>query len=167
MKPQLNEKKSKESKTRLMSWDWKRKPIWRNDLTTNNSHPWIMFSFNWLVIIWRGGRRGVRLKLDVQGKEGGRRWAGGLENWTIFTDLLCVSCLKAFILLWNQNYDNLKTYYQRKYILGDSKPKFVLKRPLFFKKSRPQCYCKIAIVKKRECMRGETHMTSTLRRVGG
>ena len=34
------------------------------------SHPWIVFSFNWLVIIWRG--REVRLKLDVQ-DQGGRR----------------------------------------------------------------------------------------------
>ena len=33
----------------------------------------IMFSFNWLVIIWRwGGGGGVRLKLDVQ-FQGGRR----------------------------------------------------------------------------------------------
>ena len=42
-----------------------------------NSHPWIMFSFNWLVIIWRdeaGGewKGGGRLKLDVQGQGGGR-----------------------------------------------------------------------------------------------
>ena len=51
---QLNVKNSKESQTRLMSWYWKRKPTWREDLITCNSHPWIMFFFNWLVIIWRG-----------------------------------------------------------------------------------------------------------------
>ena len=66
---QLNEKKSKESQTRLMSWYWKRKSTWRKDLITYNNNPWIMFSFNWLVIIWRGG---VRLKLDVQGQGSGR-----------------------------------------------------------------------------------------------
>ena len=49
---------------------WKRKPTWRKDMITHNSHPWSMFSFNWLVIIWRG--KGVRLELDVQGQGGGR-----------------------------------------------------------------------------------------------
>ena len=39
------------------------------DIITYNSHPWIMFSFNWLVIIWRGR---ILLKLDVQGHGGGR-----------------------------------------------------------------------------------------------
>ena len=96
---QLNEKKSKESQTRLISWYWKRKPTWRKDLITYNSHPSIMFFFNWLVIIWRE-REGGRLKLDVQGQEGGRifgrRWTrgvGGLKNWTIFMDVICVSSL--------------------------------------------------------------------------
>ena len=55
---QLNEKKSTESQTRLMSWYWKGKSTWRKDLTTYDSHPWIMFYFNWLVIIWRGGKGG-------------------------------------------------------------------------------------------------------------
>ena len=35
----------------------------------NISHASIIFSFNWLVIIWR---RGIRLKLDVQVQVGGR-----------------------------------------------------------------------------------------------
>ena len=30
------------------------KPTWRKELKTCSSHPWIMFSFSWLVIIWRG-----------------------------------------------------------------------------------------------------------------
>ena len=63
VKLQLNEKNSKESQTRLMSWYWKRKPTWRKGLITFNSPLWIMFSFNWLVIILE---KGVRLKLDVQ-----------------------------------------------------------------------------------------------------
>ena len=54
----LNEKKSTESQTRLMSWYWKRKPpTWRKDLITYNSLLRIMFPFNWLVIIlerWGG-----------------------------------------------------------------------------------------------------------------
>ena len=50
----VNGKKSKKSQTRLMGWYWRRKPTWRKDLITFNSHPWTIFSFNWLVIIWRG-----------------------------------------------------------------------------------------------------------------
>ena len=38
-----------------MNWSWKRKPTWSKDLITYNSHPWIMFSFNCLVITWKGG----------------------------------------------------------------------------------------------------------------
>ena len=48
---QLNEKKSKKSQTRLMSWYWKQKLTWSKDLITCNSHLWIMFFFfliNWL-----------------------------------------------------------------------------------------------------------------------
>ena len=42
-------------------------------MTTYNSHPWIMFSFNWLIIIWRGGElgQGGGRILDVAG-QGGR-----------------------------------------------------------------------------------------------
>ena len=35
-----------------------------------NSHAWIMFSFNWLVSIWRKGD--VCLKLDIKGQGDGR-----------------------------------------------------------------------------------------------
>ena len=55
VKLQLNEKKSKKSHTRLMRWYWKQKPTWRKDLVTHDSQPWIMFCFNWLVIIRKGG----------------------------------------------------------------------------------------------------------------
>ena len=41
------------------------------DMMPYSSHPWIMFSVNWLVIIWSGGGE-ICLKLDVQGQEGGR-----------------------------------------------------------------------------------------------
>ena len=51
---QLNEKKSKISHIGLRRWYWKWKPTWRKDVITYNSNPWILFSFNWLVIIWRG-----------------------------------------------------------------------------------------------------------------
>ena len=51
VKLQLNEKKSKESQTGLMSWYWKLVPTWRKDLIAYNSHSWIMFSFTWLVLI--------------------------------------------------------------------------------------------------------------------
>ena len=93
----LNEKDSKKSQTGLMSWYRKRKPTWRTDLITYHSHPWIMFSFNWFVIIWiLGGGfvwdwiskfNGVE-NFGYNGQEG-----GGLENWTIFMDVICVSSL--------------------------------------------------------------------------
>ena len=51
---QLNEKKSLESQTRLMSCYRKRKPTWSKDLITYDCNSRIMFPFNWLVIIWRG-----------------------------------------------------------------------------------------------------------------
>ena len=42
------------------------------------------------------------MKLDVQGQGGGRisdvdgrRGVGGLENWTFFVDVICVSFLTA------------------------------------------------------------------------
>ena len=69
------------------------------DLISYNSHPWIMFSFNLLVIIWRGGFVwDWTSKVKGRGGRGnvGRRWTrrvGGLENWTIFMDVLCVSPL--------------------------------------------------------------------------
>ena len=59
-----------------------------------------MFSFNLLIINWRGG---VRLKLDVQDqggarilvvdRQGGGGGGGSLENWTIFMDVKCESSL--------------------------------------------------------------------------
>ena len=48
-------KKSMDDQTRLMRWYWKRRPIWRKGLITYNSHPRIMFLFNWLVIMRKGG----------------------------------------------------------------------------------------------------------------
>ena len=59
-----------------------------------------MFSFKLLVFIWRG--EGFILKLDVQGKwveifwtkmDKGWGGAGGLENWTVFMDVIYVSPL--------------------------------------------------------------------------
>ena len=109
MRLQLNEKKSKKSQTRLMSWYWK--PTWTKDLIRYNIHPWIMFFFNWLVIIWR--ERAVRLKLYVQGQGGDRildvdgQGGGTLENWTIFMDVICVSSLTAIKLISDGKYDML------------------------------------------------------------
>ena len=71
---QLNEKKSIESQTRLMSWYWKWNPTWRKDLIAYNIHPWIMFSFNSLVIILRVR---VHLKMDIQGFR--RSWTRGVR----------------------------------------------------------------------------------------
>ena len=49
----------------------------------------------------RGEGDGVRMKLDVQGQGGGRILdvarqgvvLGGLENWTIFIDVICILSL--------------------------------------------------------------------------
>lgn len=54
----------------FMSWYCKRQPTWRKGLITYNSHLWSEFSFNWYF--GEGGRRGFRLRLDVQGKGVGR-----------------------------------------------------------------------------------------------
>ena len=64
-----------------MSWCWTRILTWRKDLITYNSYPWIMFSFNWLVIIWTKN-------LDVDGQGGRGSW-----NCTIFIDVICVLSL--------------------------------------------------------------------------
>ena len=67
----------------------------------------VILGLFFLLIDWPSFREGggIRLKLDVQG-QGGRRmldvagqggggWGGeGLENWTIFMDVICVSFLK-------------------------------------------------------------------------
>ena len=54
-----------------------------------------MFPFTWLVVICR--REGsVRLKLDIQGRGGGRmlgvdgQGGGGLKNWTTLMAVICV-----------------------------------------------------------------------------
>ena len=100
---QLNEKKSKESQTRLMRWYWKRKRTWRMEqITCNryNSHPWIMFTFIWLIIIWSGRGGGCPFKIvrprTRSWKNFGRRWTrevGDLANWTFFLYIICVSSL--------------------------------------------------------------------------
>ena len=93
-----------------MSWFWKGKSTWRKELITYNSHSWIMFSFNWLVINWRGW---VRLKLDVQDQGGGRiigvvgqrgRGSGKLDNF--YGRHMCIIPKKnqAYIYLpWKDN----------------------------------------------------------------
>ena len=95
MRLHLNEKKSKENQARLIGWYWKRKPTWSKDLITCNSHPWIMFSFNWLV------KRGSFGHPSSRGwKNFGQRWirgVAGLENWTIFEDFTCISSHVALI----------------------------------------------------------------------
>ena len=121
---QLNGKKPVGRQSRLMSWDWKRKPTWRKDLIAYSSHPWILFSFNWLAIIWK---RGILLKLDVEDQGGGRildvggqrewRWRV-TENWTIFLGVICVSSLilhttSQYASLHFKSYANVRTLFGR------------------------------------------------------
>ena len=55
-----------------------------------------MFPFNWLVIIWKGW--GWKALFEI-----GRGWTRGmegLENWTIFMDVICiVPSLTNFIVI--------------------------------------------------------------------
>ena len=80
-----------------MSLYWKQKPTWRKDLITYNSYPWIMFSFKWLFIIWRGGSSFEIGRIRSRGWKNFERWwkrgVGDLENWTIFIDVIWVSSL--------------------------------------------------------------------------
>ena len=100
VRPQLNEKKSKKRQTRLMSCYWKRKSTWKKDLIIFNSHPWIMFSFNWLVIIWRyrsfeiGHPRSNGWKNLGRRQNRGARGGGGV--WTIFMDVICRRVARKF-----------------------------------------------------------------------
>ena len=90
-----------------MSWYRKRKPTRRKDLVAYNSYSWIMFSFNWLVFIWRGGREGGTGSFQIgrprsKGcKNFEHGWASGggrLGNWTIFMDVIFVSSLITQLL---------------------------------------------------------------------
>ena len=71
---QLNEKKSMESQTELMGWYWNRKPTWRKDMITYNSHPWIVFSFNRLVLFGEGEFVWSWTSKVKWVEESGRRW---------------------------------------------------------------------------------------------
>ena len=123
---QLNGKKSIESQTRLMSWNWKQESTWRKDLITYNSHHWIMFYFNWLVIIWRERERWGEMGLletvrprSRGWKNFGHRWTremGYLENWTIFMDVTCVSSLRNLC-----NYRKLDARYIQNFCLFRSR----------------------------------------------
>ena len=66
-------------------------------MITYNSHPWVMFSTDWLSFgEWGGGWFKMGRPRSREGKKFGRRWirgVGGLENWIIFMDVICVSSL--------------------------------------------------------------------------
>ena len=90
-----------------MNWYWKRKQTWKKDLITYNTHPWIMFSFNWLVIIWRG-RRFTWGLLTWRRFNFGRRWARELGSWKLGNFLGRHMCIIHWIkslldskYLWN------------------------------------------------------------------
>ena len=68
---------------------------------------WFCFCFDFVLSHIRyhleKGGEGVHMKLDVHGQEIGKnvdldgQGVGGLENWTIFMDVICVSFLKRFV----------------------------------------------------------------------
>ena len=72
-----------------------RNSIWEKDLITYNSHLWIMFSFNFLDMIWRREDLFDNGDLRSRGwKNFGCKWTSGRESgswvWTIFMDVICV-----------------------------------------------------------------------------
>ena len=69
-------KEVSEQPDRIVSWYWKRKPTWRKDLITYNSHPRIMFPFNWLAIIWRVRKGDWNWTSKVKG------WKNLERSWT-------------------------------------------------------------------------------------
>ena len=108
-----------------MSWYWKQKLTWRKGLITYNSHPWVRFSFNWLVIIWRrrgGGRgfvwnwtskvKGVEEFWTYMGKGGGGSW----KLRTISMNVICVSSLVSFYLLFDLNMHKTYILFLRKHL---------------------------------------------------
>ena len=111
----------KKSQTRLMSCQPKANPkeapdnILITSHFTFNSHPWIMFSFRFLVIIWRGG-------------------FGCLKNWTIFMDVINVSSL----ILFSQGVLSLKKFFRLLNVKSIQK-RFPLKHVLFFIKLDTDC----------------------------
>ena len=83
---------------------WKRKPTWRKDLITYNSHPRIMFPFIWCVIIWRRGEGSFEIGCPRSRgwKNFLRSWSRGVEdlkNWTIFMNVICVSSLIIYLCI--------------------------------------------------------------------
>ena len=72
---QLNENKSKESQTTLMSWYWKQKPTWRKDLIIYNTDPWICF----LLIDGYHLQRGSSFEI---GRARSRGWKNFGRRWT-------------------------------------------------------------------------------------
>ena len=90
----------------------KGKPTWRKDLITYKIQPWIMFSFYWLVIIWRSGEGGLwsfenGRSRSRQWKNFGRRWKRGVRgSWKMdnfhgcfLLDGLCF-CLYWYFMLY-------------------------------------------------------------------
>ena len=70
-------------------------------LITKKSHPWMMLSFKWLVIIWRGGGSFEIGCRRLRGGDFKGRWTGlwGLGNWTIFMGITYVSPLNRHTFL--------------------------------------------------------------------
>ena len=90
MRLQINEKKSK------------KKPDKINNLILKTKADYVFNLTDWLPFGKAGGREGV-FKIERprsrRRKHFGRRWTsglGGFENWTIFTDITCVS---SYILI--------------------------------------------------------------------
>ena len=83
-------KEVNEKPDEIMSWYWKWKPTWRKSLIAYNSHPRIMFPFNWLVIVWREGGFAWNWTSKVNGVEelGGGEGVRCLQNWPIFMDFI-------------------------------------------------------------------------------
>ena len=115
-----------------MDWYWKWKPTWKKDMITYNSYPWIMFSFKWLVIIWRGLGEGGFFEIGRPRSKGwinfGRRWRREWEvlemgqfSWTSYKlnsmnkfltrklqPICCAAYLSLLFLLFEFNWNQIQ-----------------------------------------------------------
>ena len=101
MKLKLNEKKSKESQTRLNELPLKTK----TDLKEGPDNITVLVGLCFLLIDGFSFREGGSFEIGRSKLRGwknfGRKWTrgvGGLENWTIFMDVVCVSSLTGVFL---------------------------------------------------------------------
>ena len=131
-----------------MSWYWKRNPTWRKDLTVILGLCFLLT--DWLSFGEGGQREGGSFEIGRPSsrmwKNFGRRWTwgmGGLENWTIFIDVISLSSLlwitflipSLYILEKNLFLSIYSKFFCRKFVIFNITTDFPKKLPLFYLKT--------------------------------